>query len=117
MESFTPKKVDESWKASVDKEKVAPPEAKVAAVPETDFLSFASTLAMQTLAALGELSLQPDGQTKIDLGHAQYLIDILQMLSEKTQGNITQQETDALKALLYELRLKFIAKKQQGPPL
>ena len=117
MESFTPKKVDESWKASVDKEKVLPPEAGAAAVPETDFPSFVSTLAMQTLGALGELTLQGDGQIKIDLSHAQYLIDILQMLSEKTRGNVTQQETDTLNTLLYELRLKFVAKKGQGPSL
>ena len=113
-EDFTPKKVDESWKDSVRKEKETRSEAP-AAVPEADFLSFVSTLAMQTMMALGELPNPLSKTTRTDLPQAQYLIDTIQMLSDKTRGNLTDQETDELNTLLYELRMKFVAKKQGSP--
>ena len=67
---------------------------------------------MQTLAALGELAFEEGAQPRVDLTQAQYLIDTIQMLSDKTRNNISKEETDALNALLYELRVKFVAKKQ-----
>lgn len=112
MESFTPKKVDESWKASVNKEKEAPTESPAPAVPENDFLSFISTLAVQAMASLGEMPLQEGEEPRVDLVQAKYLIDVLQMLSDKTQKNLSKQESDSLNTLLYELRVKFVAKKQ-----
>lgn len=115
MDPFTAKKVDESWKDSVQKEKEIPTEPPAPAVAETDFLTFMSTLAVQAMAALGEMPLHPGQESRTDLVQAQYLIDIIQMLSDKTRGNVSKQETDALNTLLYELRMKFVAKKEKTP--
>ena len=112
----TPKKVDESWKDSVRKEKEAEPRRAAPAAPETDFLPFISTLAVQTLASLGDIPHPATGQAQTDLAQAQYLIDVLQMLFEKTRGNLSEQETHELNTLLYELRMKFVRKKQEGAP-
>lgn len=107
---FSPKKVDESWKDSVRKEKeTAPSETPPKEVPEGDFASFVSTLAMQTLVSLGEIEHPATGQKQADLAQAKYLIDTLQMLADKTRGNLTEQETNELNTLLYQLRMKFVA--------
>ena len=119
MSESTPKKVDESWKDSVrkEKEKVVPA-SPAADAPESDFLSFASTLAMQALAFMGELPENPGAPAvKTDLRQSKYLIDTLQMLSEKTKGNLTESETNELNTLLYEVRMRFVRKSEKEPAL
>ncbi len=107
------KKIDESWKHSVEKEKQTPGPADKAATPsESDFLGFVSTLAMQTMVALGEVAHPETGQPQSDLSQARYLIDVIQLLSEKTAGNLSIEEASELKTLLYELRIKFVKKSQ-----
>ena len=124
---MTEKKVDESWKDSVHKEKTtsepkAPPRAQEAAPTpaggepaESNFSFFISTLGMQVLAALGLIpdpatGLEKTGITPQDLAHAKYLIDIIQMLTEKTKGNLTPEEAAMIEDMLYELRVKFVEK-------
>ena len=114
MTQDSQKKVDESWKESVQKEKgLFSEESPVAQqAPESDFLGFVSTLAMQVMMALGEIPHPETQEAQQDLPQAQYLIDIIQLLSDKTKGNLSPQEEAALKNLLYELRLKFVKKTQ-----
>ncbi len=118
------KKVDESWKDSVTKEKKVPDSSQKITredepvpqgAPDAGFPFFISTLGMQALSALGALPDPVTGKEKTtltssDLGHAKYLIDIIQMLSEKTKGNLSEEESSMLQNLLYELRLKFVEK-------
>ena len=110
------KKVDESWKNTVEKEKHAPSHAGEAAGPaESEFLGFISTLAMQAMIALGEMAHPQTGQPEPDLNQARYLVDVIQLLSDKTQGNLSKEEAQELKTLLYELRLKFVKKSKEVP--
>ena len=112
--SFTvKKKVDDSWKDVVQKEKstAAPEPPPASPLPEKlGFLDFISGLGMQTLAALGEI---PDesGVTKpIHLEQAQYLIDVIEMLAQKSKGNLSPEEKTSLDELLYGLKVKFVQK-------
>ena len=41
---------------------------------------------------------------------AKHIIDILTLLKEKTKGNLSQDEEKLLESVLYELRMKFMAK-------
>ncbi len=116
------KKVDESWKDSVQKEKESlSPGAKKNLQGEgleedsadTGFSFFISTLGMQTLIALGEVAHPSTGEKTAELSQAKYLIDVIQMLSDKTRGNLSAEETTAIQNLLYELRMKFVQK--SGP--
>ena len=110
------KRVDESWKHSVEKEKSAPTAAESTAPPsDSDFLSFISTLAMQALVAMGEVAHPQTGQVEPDLPQSRYLIDMIQLLTEKTKGNLSKEEDQELKTLLYELRVKFVKKTQETP--
>ncbi len=103
------KKVDESWKDNVQKENTSLPADD--AHPEVEipaFLQFVSTLAMQALVFLGELTLQEGSPARTDLPQAKYLIDIIKLLEDKTKGNLTEEEASALKGILYELQLKYV---------
>lgn len=46
---------------------------------------------------------------EVDRDGAQHMIDTLVMLREKTQGNLTPDESRLLDSMLYDLRLKFVA--------
>jgi hypothetical protein len=43
-----------------------------------------------------------------DLQQAQLSIDILDMLEEKTRGNLSEDETKLLKGILQELKLNYV---------
>lgn len=115
------KKVDESWKDSVQKERSAAHSEPPRAVPSENeipppniFMDFVSSLALQTLMALGDVPSEEGIEPpQSNLPQAQYLIDILQALSDKTKGNLSGEEEKAIKTLIYELKLKFV-KKSQG---
>jgi hypothetical protein len=67
-----------------------------------------TTLATQTLAALGQLA-EPGAETvEVSLEEAQHFIDTLEMLEAKTAGNRTPEENHLLDNLLHELRLVFV---------
>ncbi len=110
------KKVDESWKNAVEKEKTvstplpeeAPPQPPTPGKP--DFLYFVSGLGMQALAALGEIPDESGVAGAPDFGQAQYLIDVLEMLAVKTKNGLSAEEKTAFDELLYQLRLKFVQK-------
>jgi hypothetical protein len=41
---------------------------------------------------------------------AKHTIDILAMLAEKTRGNLSTEEANLLKDMLFELRMKYVQK-------
>ncbi len=112
--NFTQKKrVDESWKDSVKKEKEGTFSAYNKTKPVTadpGFTQFITTLGMQALSALGNLPNPSGDEQKTDFSEARYWIDTLRMLSEKTKGNLSQEESEMFQNLLYELQIKFVEK-------
>ncbi len=113
------KKVDEAWKEQVDQERVAaeriPPGPSVSPsrrkeAPQGNFSFFLSTLSMQAMIALGEVPHPATQARQEDLEQARYLIDVLGTLQEKTKGNLTPEEAEMLEGILYELRMKYVAK-------
>ena len=46
-----------------------------------------------------------------NLPQARYIIDTITLLKEKTKGNLTADEVNALDNILYELQSKFVSKK------
>jgi hypothetical protein len=47
------------------------------------------------------------GQTGTDMDAARQMIHILEMLRDKTDGNLTHEEAELLKSLLYDLRIAY----------
>ncbi|MBU3958984.1 MAG: DUF1844 domain-containing protein, partial [Candidatus Omnitrophica bacterium] len=39
-----------------------------------------------------------------------FIIDTLEMLQQKTKGNLTSEETKLLENVLYELRMQYVSK-------
>jgi hypothetical protein len=48
-------------------------------------------------------------QVEEDFAQARFIIDTLGMLKEKTKGNLSQEESDLLENVLYELRMQYIS--------
>ena len=106
---FTEKKVDESWKQDVARDKKTP-ETGTAAKPALTFENFITSLGYQTLLHLGELP-DPDSREKrLDLEAAKETIDLLILLENKTRGNRTPEENQIFQNLLPELQMKFVRK-------
>ena len=106
---FTEKKVDESWKEDVVREK-GKREPGPTPKSSIDFTNFLTSLGYQTLMHLGELPSPGTQERNVDLEAAKETIDLLVLLQSKTRGNLTPQEEQAFKTLLSELQMKFVAK-------
>ncbi len=81
---------------------------KVDRLPPVNFSMFVLSLNTSALVHLGQI---PDPQTqkkKKDLALARQTIDILDMLKEKTKGNLTKEEEKLLDTILYELRMIYL---------
>lgn len=103
------RKIDESWKDNVEKEKQRQPQEEAPEL-EPSFPLFISGLGMQALVALGEMENPITKKKETDLNQARYLIDILQILQEKTSNNATDEEKQMLDGLLYQLRMVYVEK-------
>ena len=82
------------------------------AVPGIDFSTFVLSLATSAQLHLGLIEHPFDKNFKANVAEAQQTIDILGILEEKTKGNLSEEEKNLLKNLLYDLRLSFIDKKK-----
>ncbi len=107
------KKIDDTWKENVEKEKQQEPVKDEFVPPVADFKFFITTLTLQASIALGHMANPSTGKTEKDPVQAKFLIDTLAMLQEKTKGNLTPEEADLLENLLYELRVAYLAKDQE----
>ncbi len=75
-----------------------------------NFASFLLSLATTGMVHLGEIPDPGSGQKMEDLEAARQMIDILGILKEKTEGNLSAEEAHLLENVLYELRMKFMGK-------
>ena len=73
-----------------------------------DFTIFVTGLSMQALIALGEIANPMDDKKEKNMPQAKYMIDTLEMIKEKTTGNLKQSEQDHLDNILYHLRMRYI---------
>ena len=122
--------IDDDWKkqAQAEKKKLAereaaakaPPPAAPApepapapkAIPEASFATLAQTLMSQALYYLGEMAYEGE-QPVLNLDLASQQIKTLAVLEEKTQGNLTPEETALLDQVLYDLRSRFVSVARQ----
>ena len=75
---------------------------------------FVSSMAMEALIGLGDAPHPATRKTSTNLPQARYVIDLLGMLSEKTKGNLSVDEERMLKDVLYQLRMRYLAKSGGG---
>ena len=86
---------------------MAPPEAEFSDEP-SGFETLVSYLSTTTMFQLGLIPGPGGERIPSDMPNAQRTIDLLQVLQEKTQGNLTSNESRLLDDVLYELRMTFV---------
>jgi len=127
------KKIDESWKAQVQAEKEASAakaaeqarqagqkeaaeaetktereEAAQGAPPPPNFSLFVHSLTVEGLVYLGAAPNPATGKAETNLPQAKYIIGLLEIIEEKTRGNLTDEEDKLLKAALTDLRMRYV---------
>ena len=94
---------EEQMPESKSEQKLSEPETQQIPTEESDFISFLMSLSAMAHNAMG---IGPDSPG-VSLDDAQYFINIIGVLEEKTRGNLTLEEEQTLRSLLYELRMNF----------
>ena len=82
--------------------------------PPVTFASFVISLGSSALVHLGELQDPASDSTATDLNMARHTIDVLNVLKEKTSGNLDDEEARLIDTLLFELRAKYLAAQKKG---
>ena len=78
-------------------------------LPAPSLLTLVTGLAAQAMMSLGIFPNPIDGQTRILLHQGKHFIDTIAMLSEKTSGHQTSEETATFEKVLHELRMIYVA--------
>lgn len=79
------------------------------------FVSLVMMFHSATMQHLGKVKNPLTDKIERDLDQAQMTIDLLEMLSKKTKGNLSENEESYLTNVLRELRLNFVDEKSKGP--
>lgn len=80
--------------------------------PEINFATFVASLNASALLHLGAIEDPSSGKKNKNLPMAKQTIDILNMLQEKTSGNLSREEENMLKNILYDLRIMYVKEKK-----
>lgn len=106
-------KEQEAAKAPAGGARAAAPEKAGLGTERIDFPSYVLSYYTQSLVLLGEVPNPYTNKVEEDLEAARHTVDILGMLKDKTKGNLTAEEERLLDSVLYEVRLKYMAKTNQ----
>lgn len=96
--------MDERTKDGQDPE--GPPEF----MPPLEFSSIVFPIYTQALIKLGLLEDPRTSQLETNLEYARRLIDILDLLRDRTKGNLEPEEENFLEAVLSQLKLNYLKK-------
>ncbi len=113
--------VDEDWKERVRAEREAARESRTQAdraaggggsssgpARPDPFSMLVSSLAAEAMMALGQAPDPAQGHPVVRPELARHSIDMLDMLEEKTKGNLSPDESQMLDSLLHQLRMLYV---------
>jgi hypothetical protein len=103
--------VDDDWKAEARREKERLAEQQQAAhepIPQPSFAELVNLIAIQAMVAMGLVGGPGAERMPPNLEAAKHFIDMLQVLEEKTQNNLTPEEKRTLDSILYEMRMRYV---------
>ena len=83
-------------------------------MPPADFSTMVSQMVTQAMFAMGMIADPQTGRRVAVLDMAKYHIDMLGVLEDKTQGNLSDEERKLLATALYELRMNYVQLSQQA---
>jgi len=76
------------------------------------FVNLVISLEASAMQSLGKIISPVTGKSERNLMLAQATIDMLNMLEQKTAGNLTNDENNLLKKVLYQLRINYVDEKE-----
>ncbi len=79
--------------------------------PQVNFTNFVLSLSTSALFHFGDFPEHEGGKTEKNLPAAKQTIDILDMLNEKTKGNLDKNESSLIQGVLYELKMRYVKEK------
>ncbi len=77
-------------------------------MPEVTFPAFVMSLNTSVLYHLGEIGDPTTGKRETSFDLAKHGIDTLVLLEEKTKGNLTEEEGELLKNILYDVKMRYV---------
>lgn len=75
---------------------------------EINFATFILSMSSSAMLHMGEVPYPETGKTEKNLLLAKQSIDIIEMLKEKTKGNLTSDEKTLIDNVLYDLRMRYV---------
>ena len=81
-------------------------------LPPLDFSSIVATLYIPAKIKLGLLVDPNKGEIETDLVHARRLIDLLDLLADRTKGRLEPEEEKFLEFVLQELKMQYLEKSE-----
>ncbi|MFH1873902.1 MAG: DUF1844 domain-containing protein [Pseudomonadota bacterium] len=93
---------------SENKEREQPSQEQVKGGLTLDFSTFFLSLASSVQVHLGLIPNPATNKSEKDLTIARQTIDIMNMLKEKTKGNLSGDEQRLVDYILYDLQMKFV---------
>jgi hypothetical protein len=81
--------------------------------PEINFPSFIFSLHTSALLHFGDIPDPISKKQNVNLTAAKQTIDILDMLKEKTTGNLDENEEKLLEGILYDLKMRFVKESEK----
>lgn len=103
--------VDDDWKAEARREKERLEEETTAQdmeLPDPSFEELVNLIVMQAMAGLGLLAGPGGERIPPNPAVAKHFIDMLQLIEDKTKGNLSDAEKKLLDQVLYEVRMSFV---------
>jgi hypothetical protein len=73
-----------------------------------DFSAFILSLSSTVLVAIGTLPDPISKEVKKNIPLAKQMIDVINMLKEKTKGNLTKEENELISSLSTDLKMKYL---------
>ena len=77
-------------------------------LPPPDFHTLVGMLAQQAIMGLGVMADRKTGGVIVDLEGSRFSIDLLDVLQQKTKGNLDPEEDKELTQILADLRTRFV---------
>jgi hypothetical protein len=90
------------------KDKAQEEKAKRPPLPEVNFNSLVFSLSSSAFFHLGEIADPQTGKKEKDLPLAKHAIDTIDLLKQKTAGNLTEDEQKFINAILDDLKLRYV---------
>ena len=100
--------VEENEKKDICGEGEVPDKEGRCVMPEVTFSTFIMSLNTSVLYHLGEIADPETGAKTVNIDLARHAIDTLVILEQKTKGNLTEEESELLKNILYDVKMRFV---------